>query len=192
MQMKTILDKRIHHFGILALTALVTLAFLAAALPQPVQAARAPCVTYYTYKKGDKTYTVAKTFDLAWWEIGLANNMKYPYVPTVGQRLCIPPQGWAEAQPTVTGFMSAFSKGSKVTVTASGFTTRYLWAVKVKDSTGKVSGDFKVGRLVVPANKKVTGIYELPQELRNSTYLTVCMKNQTTDEKICRNIVHVP
>ena len=153
--MKTIFDKRIHHFGSLALTALVTLAFLAAALPQPVQAASAPCVTYYTYKKGDKTYSVAKTFGLAWWEIGLANNLKYPYVPTVGQRLCIPPQGWAEAQPTVTGFMSASSKGSKVSVTASGFTTRYLWVVKVKDPTGKVSGDFKIGRWLSRRTKKL-------------------------------------
>jgi len=188
----TRLNQRMIHFGSLALTVLVTLAFLAAALPQPVQAASAPCVTYYTYKKGDKTYSVAKTFGLAWWEIGLANNLKYPYIPTVGQRLCIPPQGWAESQPTVTGYMSAISKGSKLTVTASGFTTRYLWMVKVKDSTGKVSGDFKVGRMLIPATTRVKAGFQLPAELRNSSLLTVCLKNQTTDEKICKNIVHAP
>jgi LysM repeat protein len=190
--MITRFNQRMLHFGSLALIALVTLAFLAAALPQPAQAASAPCVTYYTYKKGDKTYSVAKTFGLAWWEIGLANNMKYPYTPSVGQRLCIPPQGWAEAQPTVTGYMSALSKGSKVTVTASGFTTRYLWMVKVKDPTGKVSGDFKVGKMLIPVTTKVTGVFPLPAELRNTTVLTVCLKNQTTDEKICKNIVHAP
>jgi len=190
--MKAIFNKRWLHFSSLVLVALLTLAMLAAALPQPVQAASAPCVTYYTFKKGDTTQSVAHSFGLAWWEIGKANNMKYPYKPTVGQRLCIPPAGWADSLPTVTGFMSAFSKGSKVTVTASGFTTRYLWVVKVKESTGKARGDYKIGRLVIPANKKVTGVYELPQELRNSTYLTVCLKNQTTDDKICKNIVHVP
>ena len=190
--MKTIFNKRRLHFCSLALPVLVALTLLAASLPQPVQAASAPCVTYYTYKKGDKTYSVAKTFGLAWWEIGLANNMKYPYTPTVGKRLCIPPAGWAEAQPKVTGFMSAFSKGSKVSVTASGFTTRYLWMVKVKDPTGKVSGDFKIGRMLIPVTTRVTGIFQLPAELRNSSYLTVCLKNQTTDEKICRNIVHAP
>jgi LysM repeat protein len=190
--MMTRFDKRLIHFSGIALPVMVAITLLAAILPQPVQAASAPCVTYYTYKKGDKTYSVAHTFGLAWWEIGLANNMKYPYTPTVGQRLCIPPEGWAESLPTVTGNLYAASKGSKVSVVASGFTDRYLWVVKVKDTTGAVSGDFKIGRMLIPKTTTVKGSFNLPSELRKSTYLTVCLKNQTTDEKICKNIVHIP
>jgi len=191
--MKTGLNKRLIHFSRLVLMALVALTLLAGSLPQIAHAASAPCVTYYTFKKGDTSASVAHTFGLAWWEIGVANNMKYPYKPAVGQRLCIPPAGWAETQKTAaSGNLSASSKGSKVFVVASAFTERHLWVVKVKDTTGAVSGDFKVGRMVIPKTTTVKGTFNLPSELRNSTYLTVCLKNQTTDEKICKNIIHVP
>lgn len=190
--MKTGLSKRLIHFSSLALMALVALTLLAGSFPLTAQAASAPCVTYYTYKKGDTPASVAHTFGLAWWEIGLANNMKYPYKPAVGQRLCIPPKGWAANQTTVPGNMYASSKGSKVTVVASAFTERNLWVVKVKDTTGKVSGDYKIGRMLIPKTTTVRGSFNLPMELQKSTYLTVCLKNQTTDAKICKNIIHVP
>ncbi len=186
------INRRLIHFARLAVMALVALTLLVGSLPQTAQAASAPCVTYYTFKKGDTTASVAHTFDLAWWEIGLANNMKYPYKPTVGQRLCIPSKGWAESQTTVSGNLSASAKGSQVSVVASAFTARYLWVVKVKDTTGQVPGDFKIGRMVIPKTTTVKGTFPLPTQLRKSTYLTVCLKNQTTDEKICKNIIHVP
>jgi len=186
-------NRRLRRVGSLALTVLLALALLAAALPQPVQAAtnsNAPCTTNYTVVKGDSTTSIARKFGLGWWEIAKANNLTKPYKLQVGQTLCIPPKGWAGQK--AAGNMTAFSQGYKLVITVSGFDTRYLWAVNAKDTTRKVAGNYKVGQMVIPANTKVTKVFLLPTELQNAPYLTVCLKNLTTNDTICRYIIHFP
>jgi LysM repeat protein len=187
------LAPRLQRLGRLTLIALVALAMLASALPQPVQAAveaQAPCTSNYIVLKGDTTTSIARKFNLGWWEIAKANNMPKSTKPKVGQALCIPPKGWASQ--TVAGTMTAYAVGAKLTVTVSNFDARYLWTVKVKDTTGKNTTDYKVGRMIIPKNTKVTQAFLLPSELRNTPYLTVCLKNLTTNDKICRYIIHYP
>jgi LysM repeat protein len=195
--MKAILNRnpsrRLQRAASLALTVLLSLALLAAALPQPAQAAtnsNAPCVTNYTVVKGDSTTSIARNFGLGWWEIAKANNLTKPYNLKVGQTLCIPPKGWAGQK--VAGSMTAFAQGYKLIITVSGFDMRYIWAVNAKDTTGKVAGNYKVGQMVIPANTKMTQVFLLPTELLNAPYLTVCLKNLTTNDKVCRYIIHFP
>jgi len=195
--MKAILNhvssKRRLRAGGLALTVLLALAMLAAAVPQPAQAAtdaKAPCVANYTVMKGDSTSSISHTFGLGWWEIAKANGLTKPYNLKVGQTLCIPPKGWAGQK--VNGNMNATAVGAKVTITVSGFDKRYIWAVNAKDTTGKVSGNYRLGQMVIPKNTQVTQVFLLPTELRNTPYLTVCLKNLTTNDKVCRYIIHYP
>jgi LysM repeat protein len=188
-----IIDNRLLRAGKLALVGLLALAMLASALPQPVQAAveaNVPCTSNYVVLKGDTTTSIANKFNVRWWEIAKANNMPKSTKPKVGQTLCIPLQGWASQ--TMAGTMAAFSQSYRLVVSVSGFDTRYLWSVNVKDTTGNVPGNFKVGRMVIPANTKVTQAFLLPKELRNTSYLTVCLKNLTTNDKVCRYIIHYP
>ena len=190
---KSISSRRLRHASGLALTVLLALALLAAALPQPVQAAtnpKAPCVANYTVMKGDSTSSIAHNFGLGWWEIAKANSLTKPYKLKVGQTLCIPPKGWAGQK--VAGNMSAYAIGAKLTISVSAFDARYIWTVKAKDTTGKVTGDYKLGQMVIPKNTSVTQVFLLPAELRYTSYLTVCLKNLTTNDKVCRYIIHYP
>ena len=190
---KSISSRRLRHASGLALTVLLALALLAAALPQPVQAAtnpNAPCVANYTVMKGDSTSSIAHNFGLGWWEIAKANSLTKPYKLKVGQTLCIPPKGWAGQK--ASGNMTATAIGAKVTITVSGFDARYIWAVNAKDTTGNLTGNYKLGQMVIPKTTAVTQVFLLPTELRNAPYLTVCLKNLTTNDKVCRYIIHYP
>jgi LysM repeat protein len=189
-QMNTIFNrmsnKRRLRMGSMAITAMLVLATLAAALPQPALAAK--CSAYYTVKAGDTTSMIAHTYGLVWKQIAKANNIKSPYKLKVGQTLCIPAQGGTTvAQP---GKMSAGANGNGLRVNMSGFDRRYVWIVKVKDSSTPFGTDYKVGQMVVPGKTSVTGFFNLPQALRKTPFLTVCVKNSTTDAKICQNIAH--
>lgn len=179
-------SKRLQRVGSMALTAMLAIAMLAAAIPQPAQAAT--CSAYYTVKSGDTTSMIAHIYGLVWKEIAKANNIKSPYKLKVGQTLCIPAQGGTTAvQP---GKMTAAANGNGLRVTMSDFDRRHIWIVKVKDARNPFATDYKVGQMVVPGKTSVTGFFNLPQPLRKTPFLTVCVKNATTDDKICQNITH--
>ena len=179
-------NKRLLRLGSMALTAMLALAMLAAAFPQTAQAAT--CSAYYTVKSGDTTNMIAHTYGLTWKQIAMANNIKSPYKLKVGQTLCIPAQGGTAAvQP---GKMTAIANGNGLRVNMSNFDRRYIWIVKVKDTRTPLGTDYKVGQMVVPGKTTVSGFFNLPQALRKTPFLTVCVKNSTTDEKICQQITH--
>jgi LysM repeat protein len=188
--MKTLLNKmmknRLQRAGGLALSVLLALTMLAAAVPQPALAATV-CVAHYTVKSGDTTSKIAHTFGLTWAEIAMANHMKAGDRLKVGQSLCIPSKSPSTTQ---AGMMTAMANGNIVIVDMSGFAARYIWNVNVSDTSKTVSGVFKVGRIIVPANTAVKGAFKLPPELRKTPRLMVCVKNLTTDEKMCRSIGH--
>jgi LysM repeat protein len=162
-----------------------------AAFPQPGLAAvntTAPCVAHYTVKPGDTTGKIAHTYRLGWWEIAKANNRKPTTPIKAGESLCIPPKGWASQ--VVIGTMAASATGKNLTVTISDVPYRYTWYVKVNDTQKKISGTSKVGQMLVPANTKVAKTFLLPPALWKAPHLYVCIKNATTDDRICQPIAH--
>jgi LysM repeat protein len=189
-EMKTlfnsVLRKRFQHVASLAITALLALVMFTAALPQPALAAT-PCVAHYTVKSGDTTSKIAHIYNLTWAEIAQANNMKPSTKIKVGQSLCIPSKTSTTAK---TGTMTASANGNILTVKMTGFDKRYIWNVNVNATRNTALGVFRVGRMIVPAKTSVAGAFKLPQELRTTSYLTVCVKNVITNEKICHNIFH--
>jgi LysM repeat protein len=174
-----------------ALTVLLGLSCMWLAFPQPIQAANAtaaPCVAHYIVKTGDTTSKIAHTYRLGWWEIAKANNMKPSHPIKVGQTLCIPPKGWASQ--VVIGTMTSSATGKYLTVTISDVPYRYIWYVKVNAGQKSAGNSYKVGQMLVPANTKVTGTFMLPSSFWKTPRLTVCVKNATTDDRICQKISH--
>ena len=178
--------------GGIALTVLMALSMVAAALPQLALAAAGltvTCAYQYTVKKSDTKSTIADAYGLKWWEIAKANNLPANPKPQVGQTLCIPSKNWAAN--AYKGTMTASATGKNLIVTMSGFDTRNFWNVRVKDPSGGVSDYFKVGRIVAPEKGSVTGIYKLPQDLLKTPNLTVCVTNAPSSKVICKKISHV-
>ena len=183
-------------FGLFTLTLSIflMLSLIAAALPQPVQA-QVTCVTYHTVKAGDTTPKIAKTYDLKWKEIALANKLTYPYNLKVGQRLCIPPKGAFGADPGA----APTSPSAKVTITAingwihitaSNAAAKNVYIAKVRRTEVGVGGWHKLGVVRLPKTTTIKQSFPVPTELRRAVYLTVCLKNATTDEMICRSIIN--
>jgi len=169
----------------------MALSMLSAALPQTALAAAnstAACTSQYTVKKSDTKSTIADAFSLKWWEIAKANNMAPTAALKVGQTLCIPTKDWAAN--AYNGTMTASAIGKKLSVTMSGFDTRSVWNVRVKDDTGGVNDFFKLGRIVAPAKGKMTHVYNLPQDLLNTPSLMVCVTNAASSKVICTKITH--
>jgi LysM repeat protein len=184
-----IFNHRLQRAGSLMLSGVLVLFMVAMTLPQPVlAAATTTCAAYYTVQPGDKTSKIAHSYRLHWAVIARANNRKPSTPIKAGEVLCIPSE--TTTVTSETGTMTAYATNNILTVTMSGFDTRYIWNVNVRDVRKKVPGVFKVGRMVVPANTSVTKAFELPQDLQTTSYLMVCVKNLTTDEKICHNIYH--
>lgn len=168
----------------IAISALLVLAVIAAALPQPVAAAS--CMTYYTVKAGDKTGKISRNFDVKWIEIAKANNLERPYELQVGQRLCIP----FKYSVSLKGNINVRSVNNLIQITAAGFPNKGSYTVKVRDVTLSAGDWYKLGKLSIKKNTSSKGDYILPKALKGAIYLEVCIKNGTTDHVVCKTVAH--
>lgn len=174
------------RLSILAVGLALLLSMLAAVLPQPAEAA-VVCASYYTVRSGDTTVSIAQHFGMKWRKIAEANKLTYPYNLKVGQKLCIPD---VNASTSESGKVSVVVRGMNVTVTASKFSARSAFNVKVRAGTAAVGGWYKLGVIKVNKNDTRTMVFTLPSALKTTSPLTVCLKESTTDELICRTVVH--
>jgi LysM repeat protein len=175
----------------LALSVLVVLAVVTLSSPQKVHAA-VKCEAWYTVKEGDKTPYIAQTFGLKWRDIALANNLVYPYHLYPGQRLCIPDPDSLESikEKPRKGKVSIASRGNFIIVTATNFPKKGVSYVKVRDGNASIGGWFKLGRMKVPKISTSTKYFTLPKKLKGSIWLEVCLKDGTTNKKICQTVLH--
>lgn len=181
--------KAFKKLGMALVSLTLVLSFLAVSLPQPVKAATdaVSCDTYYTVKSGDTIRTIAQAYGLKWRDLASANNLNYPYKVKVGQKLCIPA---SEDTETENLKLTVTVRGSNVTVKASSSKFRYKYTIKVRAGDTGVGGWYKVGSLTVPKKSSVTVVYTLPKDLKTVSPITVCLKNVTTDNLICRTVIH--
>lgn len=168
------------------LSALLALSFILAAFPSQAQAATTTCVAYYTVQKGDTTSKIAKTFNLRWRQIAVANKMEDPYKLTPGMRLCIPPKDFS-TEPTISApaVLKAQAVNNRLTITASNTSARRAFYVRVRDASVSTGGWYKIGSFKVPKNSVVTRSYSLPSKLSSATHLQVCLKEASTDQVVC-------
>lgn len=185
----------------LAFALLVALALVAGSLPRSAQAA-VKCVAYYTVQEGDTTPKISQTYGLKWREIADANDLERAWKPVAGTYLCIPEDNTSKNSTgsglsTTTSVPSdgkasytAQAAGRKITINTSNFSKKQVFYVKVRDADQKIGGWTKIGTLRLPKNTTKSQTFTLPDSLRNKMYLDVCLKNASTDELICRTILH--
>lgn len=167
------------------ISAMMILVLILAALPQPAQAAS--CQAYYTVKKGDKTGTIAKAYGVKWIEIAAANSLQKPYKLVEGQQLCIP----FRQSLVLKNKLMVQSINNLIKITTSNFQNGGNYYVKVRDVTAGAGEWYKIGKMKVPADRKVTSSYLLPGALRNAVYLQVCLKNGINNDLFCQTVRHV-
>lgn len=179
----------------LIFSVLIALALIAVAFPQNAQAyPYYHCKAWHIVKEGDSTPKISHTYGLKWREIARANNLRVPTKLTVGQRLCIPSDRTivnALTPSTATKNVTVGSRNNLIWVKASGFDKKNLFYVKVRDITSGAGDWHRLGRLKVNRWSMATSYYRLPEELRSSINMQVCLKNANTNKTICRTVRHL-
>ena len=177
-------SRQTNHWIRTAISAVLLLAVLVAALPQQAQAAS--CMKYYTVQKGDKKGTIADEFEVKWIEIAQANNLARDYQLAVGDVLCIP----FPYSVTLKNNLSVLSLNNLVRVTANDFPSKGSYFVNIRDITSGLGKLYKLGRMKISKEKASTADFILPKDLRSAIYLQVCVKHGTTDKTVCKLVRH--
>lgn len=193
---------RLFRPGKLAISATLMLAMLAAFLPQTALAA-ASCQSYYTFRSGDTVPAISQYFGFKWKEIAAANNMKANEKPSIGQVLCIPAHSASIKPVTTTSktyrkgvFLPTNEKGAVFTVsiskhqinaTLANFSDFHVYLVKVRDARTVFGGWYTLGKVKIITLARQSFSFAVPSKLKNTTDLSVCFKDQVSEELICRN-----
>jgi hypothetical protein len=185
-------SRKIFLFRNMTMAVMITLAILTAASPQPAQAATT-CQTYHWVREGDTTPYIAHTYLLKWREIAEANDLDIGEKPEVGQRLCIPavdeessktevvqPVDEEKANITVNIF------GGRIYLSLSKFKSGHVYLVKARDAEIGVGGWQKMDRVKIEKKESYDLSFSVPKALRDVRVLNVCLKDQSSDELICR------
>lgn len=187
------------HIPILILSVVMTIALLMAFLPAPAQAAT--CVAYYIVQEDDTTPKIAHTYGLKWREIAEANDLEPGDKLVVGTRLCIPPG--ADSSPATGGGTSTFLpetdknarfnlsiSGNKIYLSLSRFTINHTYLVKVRDAHVGIGGWEKLEKVKIKKSTTYNLVMTVPKDLRDTLYLSVCLKDLSSDELICRTAIN--
>jgi hypothetical protein len=172
----------------------LTLAFLVAALPQTAQAATVTCQTYHFVREGQTKPYIAHTYNVRWKAIASANHMDKSEKPEVGQKLCIPPVSSKNSNKTVvpksdtSANVQVNISAGKIYLTLSGFSENHTYLAKARGLNGGAGGWYRLGFFDVKKNKTQYFSFYVPNDLRDETYVNVCIKDQSTDELVCRTV----
>jgi len=181
---------KINRFTLLrhTLAVLIVLSLLLGAFPRPALAAS--CDSYYTVKSGDTKSSIARKFGIDWSDIADANDMDSTDKPQVGDRLCIPfKNDEDQANPNVK--LKVGITHTALTLTITGLSDkRSVFIVRVRDARVGIGGFYKLGRMKAKKSSTNKTTFAIPKELNKTLYLQVCVKNSTTDEMICRTVIH--
>ena len=184
--------RQLTHAGKLFSLFLV-LAMLMGALPGAALAA-APaqsCSVNYTVKSGDTLSSIAASYSVNWQDIASANNLKSPYVLTIGQSLCIPGATTTSTSSTSTTTTTASKgftitvKGNRLVVTVTKFSKKAIYYARANDGSRDNNIWVRLGRLRVDKNGNAKVSFQLSKGLRNTTELAVCLKNVKNDDVSC-------
>ena len=183
---------------------------LAAALPQTVQAqSDAACRTFHLVREGETKPRIAYTYGLRWKEIAAANDMKTEDRLEVGVRLCIPEESSDNDNDNDNDNSSNNSQtrvdfpdgernaviqisitGGRVSIHTDNFNDDHVYLVKVRPADQGVGGWSKLGTIDVDEDRNQNFSFNVPNSLDDEAFLSVCLKDQATDELVCRSAVN--
>jgi hypothetical protein len=173
----------------IALSLLLVLALLAAALPAAVLA-QTTCARYYTVQSGDTLSKISVTYDISVAELAAANNLKEPYTLYVGQQLCIPGAAPSTTTTTTTTAssnqkISAEFTATTVTLKLTGLGKKTNFIVRARKYERSNDTWYKFGRFNTNNKGNATVTLKLPRALWDATYIQICVKNSFTDKVEC-------
>ncbi|MEW5869471.1 MAG: LysM peptidoglycan-binding domain-containing protein [Chloroflexota bacterium] len=176
-----------------AVNLLIVLALVLALVPQNTAQAAA-CKFKHKVKGGETLTSIAALYNYDWKEIAEANELKEPYVLTVGQVLCIP-GGTKPTGTTTTTTTTGETKKAKPTVTivsslrhvfvqVTNFPKYITYYVKVYTKNDPYNPE-RIGRLRTNKSGAYEGWFPLPVTLDQTKIMTLCLKNVWTDDTAC-------
>jgi hypothetical protein len=181
-----------NRWASLGLIILFVMMALLSAVPRHVLAADIVCARYHTVKSGDTLYALALTYKVEFADLVAANDLKDPYVIFIDQQLCIPASTTAVATTTPVG--TTVAKGVTIsvahtekgfTIQGSGLPRRANYIVKIDDASEVGLVYTILGKVATKSGTTFKNTFVLPKELRGITMMSICLKNQMTDELIC-------
>lgn len=189
----------------LVFSALLLLALLAAALPQAAHAqTQTICRTYHLVREGNTKPFIANTYGVKWKEIAAANDLNVEAKPEVGSQLCIPEVSNDEEKDVVTrgpkklvsqpddesrAIIEITTSGGQIRIHTDNFNNDHVYLAKARAADG-TSGWYRLGIISVPEDDSKNSSFNIPQDLRSESGFHVCLKDQTTDELVCRSTVN--
>lgn len=172
------------RFATLTLCILVALSVLAAALPQPAQAAASPavCAKTHVVKEGETIRRIANTYSMSVYRLAKANNLSSPYPLTAGQSLCIP-----EDPKLSSNFKwTATYTNDKVRIDGTGFKKQYPFVVRVREND--TSAWYKLGSAQSDRDGELSVSFNTPKDLQKKASIRVCLKDAGTDALVCKQV----
>lgn len=178
---------------------LLVLAFLVVSFPekQPVLGA---CAYRYKVQAGDTLTAIANLYNVSLTELADANDLKEPYVLTIGMVLCIP-TGASKPEATKTATTStttdddddedttneaytALSVGGVVWIGMANFEKEHYYYAKVYDGAYKywTTAYYKLGIFQTDKDGKFGAWWHLPKQVRDKNRVTVCVKDAIDDD----------
>jgi LysM repeat protein len=170
---------------IICLTLLLTL--LLSVFPQS-QAAAVVCKYKHKVQQGETLTYIANLYGTSWQKIADANNMQPPYTVAPGQVLCIP-EGDKNASTTPTSkkgaqpVLQVKSGLGQVLVSVENFPKKTSYYVRIYPTNRPVS--YRLGVFTTNKEGDFTDWFNIPNYVRRTSMMTLCVKNVWTDAASC-------
>ena len=177
-------SRKIWRWTVASLTLLLALAILASLVPAGTATAAKPilCKKTYDVKRGDTLKKIGEKVGYSPEQIVYVNRWKVPYAIYVGQRICIPTSTINKPPkmlPTYKTRPAAYFTASRTADEISVYTYNYPRVnvvVNVDNAGDAVKNLIAVGSFRIGNGR--TWYFKLPNDLKNASKLTICLKNQ--------------
>jgi len=163
------------------------------------QPALGACAYKYKVQSGDTLTAIANLYNVTLTELADANDLKEPYVLTVGTVLCIPtgaskPSATKTATTTTTTddddedssneAYTAFSVGGVMWIGMANFEKNHFYYTKVYDGAYKywTASYYQLGIFQTDKEGKYGAWWHLPKQVRDKNRITVCVKDAIDDD----------
>jgi hypothetical protein len=174
----------VYRIASLSLCIVVALSLVAAALPQPAQAASqaASCAKTHVVKDGETIYRIARTYSVSVGRLAKANDLESPYHLTAGESLCIP----NTASSSVNAKWTATFTNGQIKVTGTGFKKDRPFVVRVREND--TSAWYKLGSIETDDDGELSETVKVHKDLLKKPSLMVCLKDAVTDGLQCKQV----
>jgi hypothetical protein len=204
-------SKKFSRFALVTIYAVLVIALCLSAFPtQSVEAAK--CKFKHKVKAGETLIYIADLYQTDWRSIAEANELKEPYILTVGQVLCIPdgkkPVPTSVTTTTSTGakvnepVLSVGSGPNSVYIRLDNFSKNTVYNVRLFPigENGQVNPDpplppvgvveYRIARLRTDKNGYFEDWFRIPGYVPETHYMIACVKNAWTDVTSCLKYEH--